>query len=364
MFVPGALLLGLDGAQPHPARQDGESNHQFSACPGATRGRSGRLCGMPNGPPTVLSGVTLPHQLRDLPRPPEEAYLWGRLPPGPRVGIVGTRESSTRGFRIAFEVARQLASLGMTIVSGGAKGIDRAAHLGALRARAPTLVVAPAWLHRATPGMNVRLFDLAVERGGGYLTVASPTDSLIEPTYWRRNEILVALCDVVLFGEMGVPSGALSAARYARNLGVPRFILPWHPGAPDLRGTQAELERGAIPYYRSGQLVSLLSARTFDNPDYWERSPAALVGPPRKRKRRRKKAAAASSCEVVATSFRAIDGDPVLDAIARGATTVDLLVEATGLSAAAAQHRVLGLTLEGAVYRDQGGLLQVVDENR
>jgi len=312
---------------------------------------------MPHGPPTVLSGASLPHQLRDLTRPPEEAYLWGRLPPGPRVGIVGTRKSSARGFRIAFEVAHQLASLGMTIVSGGALGIDRAAHLGALRARAPTLVVAPAWLDRPYPKTNGRLFDTVVSRGGGYMTVATPTDLLLDPTFWRRNEVLAALCDVILFGEMGIPSGALNAAKFARQLGVPRFILPWSLTAKDLRGTQAELGRSATPYFGPGQLVRLLSARTFDNPGYWERSPAALVEPPRKRRRRSRKKTALLSPQIE-MSLPDLTSDPVLAAIAGGATTIDAVVETTGMSAAMAQHRVLGLTLEGAVFRDGSGLLR------
>src|SRR6187455_1955742 len=105
--------------------------------PGATARGSGRSHPVstrrPQDPPSVLSGASLPLPLRDLPRPPDEAYLWGRLPPGPRIALVGRRHPSAAGFRTAFDTARRLAALGMTIVSGGAWGIDRAAHLGALR---------------------------------------------------------------------------------------------------------------------------------------------------------------------------------------------------------------------------------------
>jgi len=321
----------------------------------------------------VLSGASLPPELRDLPLPPEEAYLWGRLPPGPRIGLVGTREPSARGFRIAFETARQLAALGMTIVSGGAKGIDRAAHLGALRACAPTLVVAPMWLGRAYPKEHHRLFSTIVARDGGYLTVSASTDVPFRPTFARRNEALVALCDVVLFGEMGVPSGALMAARFARRSGRPRLVLPWAVDAPDTLGTQGELEGGAQGYFRPSQLVRLLEGRPFDNPEYWQRSTevlrewAAAEARRRKRRRRTGKAQGSMRFEGPVEAERSggnepviAAGDPVLAAIANGATTIDALVERTGLPAAVAQHRVLGLTLQGVVLRDGGGLLRVV----
>jgi len=323
--------------------------------------------------PTLLSGASLPGQLADLPRPPEVAYLWGQLPPGPCVGLVGTRDPSARGLRIAFEAARRLAALGVTIVSGGAKGIDRAAHLGALSARAPTLVVAPAWLGRATPKQNHRLFDAVLARGGGYLTVASETDALIHPTFVRRNEVLVALCDVILFGEMGVPSGALIAAKFARQTGVPRFVLPWHPSALDTRGTQSELERGARPFFHPTQLVRMLEGRTFENPVYWERSRLAVEAheaalewrAERRRGKQRpkgKKARADRAPGAAAKNPRhgAREDDAVLSAIARGASTIDAVVEATLLAAAVVQHRVLLLTLEGSVVKDSGGLLRSV----
>lgn len=132
--------------------------------------------------PIVLEGEALPHQLRDMRRQPDAAYLWGRLPPGPRVGIVGSRSPSREGFRIAFEVARELAALGMTIVSGGALGIDRAAHLGALRARGKTLVVAPLWYERAYPKQNRKLFHRIVAGGSAYARGATTIDAIAERT--------------------------------------------------------------------------------------------------------------------------------------------------------------------------------------
>lgn len=330
----------------------------------------------------MLSGASLPHQLRDLTRPPEQAFLWGRLPPGPRIGIVGTRTPSRDGFRIAFEVARQLAALGMTIVSGGALGIDRAAHLGALRARGKTLVVAPLWYGRAYPKGNRELFASVVAKQSAYLTVSDLDAEPIEPTFRRRNQALVALCDVLLLGEMGVPSGTLMAARFARDARVPHFILPWSVRTLDARGTAAQLARQVPGYFNPVQLIELLRGRAFDNPCYWQRSPGAVQERTRalekKAQERARKKKAPSSVGKSASSGKkrassaahpgkgateevqaAPTTDPIAWAIANGATTIDAIAESTRLGAAVVQHRVLRLTLEGVVLRDAAGLLRV-----
>lgn len=312
--------------------------------------------------PLALSGRMLPLALQDLPRPPELAYLWGKLPPGPRIGLVGRRQPSAAGFRIAFETARRLAALGMTIVSGGAWGIDRAAHLGALRSRGRTLVVAPLRLEEAYPKQNRTLFAAVLARGGAYLSVAELGAIPFGATFARRNELLVALCDVVLFGEMGVPSGASMAGRFAREQDRPRLVLPWRLDAPDTRGTQVELDRGAGGYFRPSQIVRLLEGRTFDNPLYWERSAAVLAAEPPRRSRHSKKGRDAQGQPSAPAPAASPERDPVLAAISSGGSTIDAIVARTGLAAAAVQHRVLLLTLEGAVRRDGAGLLRAGDQ--
>jgi len=318
----------------------------------------------------LLSGASLPRELADLINPPAEAHLWGLIPKGPRVGLVGTREPSREGFRIAFAAARQLAALGMTIVSGGALGIDRAAHLGALRARGSTLVVAPLWYERAYPNENRKLFARLVRSGHGYLTVSAADAAPVTPTFHRRNRILAALSDVLLLGETGTPSGGLNAVKFARDLGVPVLVLPWSTRAFDTRGTQNELERGKMGYFNPVQVIRLLEGRIFDNPVYWERSARAVEerdraleakeqARARKSKRKAKTTRGKAQRSGAPGAPPARSDDPILGAVAAGMTTIDAIVDHTGEGAAVVQHRVLRLTLEGAVYRDAAGLLRV-----
>jgi predicted Rossmann fold nucleotide-binding protein DprA/Smf involved in DNA uptake len=260
----------------------------------------------------------------------------------------------------------------MTIVSGGALGIDRAAHLGALRARGKTLVVAPLWCDRAYPAENRRLFGSILAKEGAYLTVSASDAQPIAPAFARRNEVLVALCDVLLLGEAGVPSGTLMAARFARRAGVPQFLLPWSVRALDARGTQSEFARGVPGYFHPVQLVRVLEGRGFDNATYWELSgravqartlaldaKAKLRGRGKKKAGAKKRGAGKQEQKVVAADRAPPSTDVVVVAIAAGATTIDAVAEVTQLGAAAVQHRVLRLTLEGMVLRDGAGLLRV-----
>src|SRR5690349_16038965 len=89
--------------------------------------------------------------LRLLRRVPPSVFVWGELPLRPWVSIVGTRKPSAAGEQAAFQLARQLAEVGVCVLSGGAVGIDAAAHRGALAGGGATMVVAPTWLGRAYP---------------------------------------------------------------------------------------------------------------------------------------------------------------------------------------------------------------------
>src|SRR5262245_46006796 len=122
-------------------------------------------------PVVVLSGPTLPPRFADLPRPPKLLYLWGELPRGPAVAIVGTRHATPAGLEFAETLSHDLARAGVAIFSGGAGGIDSAAHRGALRAGGTTVVMAPAGFDHPYPPENRRLFAQVVERGGAYASL-------------------------------------------------------------------------------------------------------------------------------------------------------------------------------------------------
>ncbi|HEY3664980.1 MAG TPA: DNA-processing protein DprA, partial [Polyangiaceae bacterium] len=194
-----------------------------------------------------LTGSSLPGRLADLAAPPEQLFLRGELPRGPAVAIVGTRYPSLRGAMYARTLAKELARAGVVVISGGAKGIDTAAHRGALAVGGVTVVVAPAGFERPFPKDNRALFQQVVDSGGAYLSLVEAYTPANQGAFFVRNGCLVALAHVVVVVESRIRGGARNAAAHARRLGRPLFVVaapPWHVNG---RGCLAELLLGARP---------------------------------------------------------------------------------------------------------------------
>ncbi len=146
------------------------------------------------------------------------------------MALVGARAATRHGRERALAFAGELAESGHCIISGGALGIDSAAHEGALRVGGITTAVMACGLDRYYPRRNQRLFEAIVERGGA---VVSPYDEGCEPLRWRfvrRNQVIAALADLVLVVEAGTNSGSLHTARFALGLGRKLAAVPGSPG--------------------------------------------------------------------------------------------------------------------------------------
>ncbi len=208
-----------------------------------------------------LCGAALPHRLAELPIPPKEVWLAGALPRIASVGVVGTRHPTVEAEAFAHSLARDLSWQGALVVSGGASGIDSAAHRGALAAGGPSLVVAPAGLEHPYPEQNAGLFDEVLAAGGGYLSIRAPHQAALLASFFERNAVLAALCDVVVVVQSPFRSGARNAASAARKLGRPLCVVPSAPWEPKGRGCIAELRLGAIAIGGVRDVLELLRSR-------------------------------------------------------------------------------------------------------
>lgn len=308
----------------------------------AVRGRSVILKRW--GEPRELQGGERPEGLGALSEPPEQLYLWGALPALPWVSIVGTRTPSRQGALDAFHLARRLARLGITVASGGALGIDTAAHLGALAGRGRTVVVAPTFLPFAYPKRNHALFAAILEAGGGYLTAADQYALPLKFAFFRRNEVLMALSHATVLGECPTKSGARNAMQHARKLGRARFALPFRFAAPSGQGTYAEvLQEGAEVIWDETPVVRLLE----EYGSFAGRIP---------RMQRADDGPGSEAADPLHMGSR--EERLVLGAVRKGALTVDAICIRCGLSADAVQHALLLLTLGGHVAEDDRGLLR------
>ncbi|HET8934667.1 MAG TPA: DNA-processing protein DprA [Polyangiales bacterium] len=193
-----------------------------------------------------------PKALADLPDCPERLFVAGTLPEASQsVAIVGTRYASEDGLAFARKLAAELSVAGAIIVSGGAAGIDSAAHLGALDAGGKTVAVLATGLVDAYPKHNARLFATIAESGA----LVCETDRPARAGGWiflRRNRLIAALAQVVVVVQAPHRSGALATARLARALKRRVFAVPSAPWDP--RGT------GCLQLLRSGAEICASAA--------------------------------------------------------------------------------------------------------
>ena len=182
--------------------------------------------------------------LASLPYP---VALWVRGTPPPAGGvlaIVGSRSASRAGMARARRWSEELSRAGLAVLSGLARGIDGAAHEGALEA-GPTWGVLGSGLLHPYPGEHRPLMDRMVAAGGGVLTPFPPE---AEPLKWhfpRRNLMLVAWSLGVLVIEATVKSGSLVTAKLALDLGKELWACPGSPENPLAAGPNRLLREGA-----------------------------------------------------------------------------------------------------------------------
>lgn len=194
--------------------------------------------------PRTVSPDALP-RLADLDSPPKALWARGSLPAVPLVAIVGTRRAHREAARLTRTVARELARAGVGILSGGAEGIDAAAHEGALEGEGGTWVVQAAGLDAPYPVRNRPLFDRVLEAGGGWLSETPPGEPPYKSRFLARNRLVAALADLVLVVQAPARSGSLSTARHAGKLGRPLFAVPAAPWDLRAEGSTRLLAKGA-----------------------------------------------------------------------------------------------------------------------
>ena len=185
-----------------------------------------------------------PPLLAAIPDPPPVLYVRGRLAADQALAIVGTRRATLYGRDAAERLAADLASAGLTIVSGLAKGIDTHAHRGALKGGGRTIAVLGHGIDTCYPPENRRLAAEIAERGALVTDYAVGTGPLGE-NFPPRNRIISGLAAGVLVVEAGETSGALITSRYAAEQGRDVFAVPGPITAHASRGCHRLIQDGA-----------------------------------------------------------------------------------------------------------------------
>jgi DNA processing protein len=187
-----------------------------------------------------------PEQLRHIYDPPLVLYVRGRLLPRDKnaVALVGSRMTTHYGIETARKLAYQLAYVGVTVVSGGARGIDTAAHQGALSGKGRTIAVLGTGINLVFPAENVELYDRIAENGAviTQFPFNRPAD---KQTFPIRNRIVAGMTLGTVVVEANLTSGALITANFATEYGRQVFAVPGRIDSPRSKGCHELIKKGA-----------------------------------------------------------------------------------------------------------------------
>ncbi|MDT8440114.1 MAG: DNA-processing protein DprA [Desulfuromonadales bacterium] len=268
-----------------------------------------------------------PALLREIPDPPVVLYGRGRLPDGMAVAMVGARRPSAAGVRIAAEFAEQLAQAGVVVVSGLARGIDSAAHHGALRGGGLTVAVLGCGIDQVYPPENRQLVERIAEQGV-VLSEYPPGTPPLPGHFPGRNRIISGLCRAVLVVEAARDSGSLITADFALDQGREVMAVPGTITLATSYGPNRLLKQGAHPVTEVADILALLG----------QEGPRASTAP-------------AEALSPVALDEPARTVHALLDTAPRH---IDILARESGLTPMTLSDILLHLELQGLVRQLPG----------
>lgn len=245
-------------------------------------------------------------------------FVAGEIGEGRRVAIVGARAASGYGVHWAGALSTGLARSGVTVVSGGARGVDIAAHRAALAAGGRTIAVLASGLDVPYPRAHAADFQ-RIARSGALVTEYPNGTTPRRHHFHARNRVIAEMSEAVVVVEGTLASGALITARFARELGRRLFAVPGDVGSPLCAAPHRLIREGATLVESVEGFLGALGLSTRD---------------------------------AVAVSQEA---DPIARALSRGPATVDELAERTGLAAGVAMAMLTSREMRGVVRRASDG---------
>ncbi|MBI2948220.1 MAG: DNA-protecting protein DprA [Verrucomicrobia bacterium] len=187
-----------------------------------------------------------PELLRQIYDPPIVLYVKGRLTEKDKnaVAMVGSRMTTQYGVEVARKLAYQLAYIGVTVVSGGARGIDTAAHQGALSAKGRTIAVLGTGINLVVPPENAELFE-RIAANGAVITQFPFNRTADKQSFPIRNRIVAGMTLGTVVVEANLTSGALITANMAVDYGRQLFAVPGRIDSPRSKGCHELIKKGA-----------------------------------------------------------------------------------------------------------------------
>ena len=269
-----------------------------------------------------------PSALREIHDPPIVLYVRGRLTDRDRhtVAVVGSRKCSHYATECAKKLSFQMAYAGLTVVSGLARGIDTAAHQGALAAKGRTIAVIGSGLGELYPPENAELADRIAASGA--VISEFPIDTKPDrQTFPIRNRIVTGMSFGVLVVEAGANSGALISANMAAEQGRTLYAVPGRIDSPAALGSNRLIQQGAKLVIGVDDILDDLPLVFRNKPDLPAAAPVADLTP---------------------------DQQKILDALGTDEAALDSVIATSGLTAAAVSSTLLALEMRRLVKQLPG----------
>ena len=284
-----------------------------------------------------------PEALKAIHDPPLALYVRGSLLPADThsLGMVGSRKATHYGLNVADRLSYQLVQTGFTMVSGLARGIDTAAHQGALKGKGRTIAVLGAAIDQLYPPENAELAD-AIAQSGAVISeypLGRPAD---RQTFPYRNRIISGLSMGVIVVEAGLKSGSLHTADAALEQGRSVFAVPGRIDHPSAKGTNRLIKNGAKLVDNVGDILE----------EFELLIPSGEMNEPEKR--------ASARPEIPLSE----EEKKLVEALWQEALDVDSLARAVGLSSAEMSGLLLGLEMKRVVKILPGRIVELADDLR
>ena len=295
-----------------------------------------------------------PQRLAEIADPPPLLIVRGspELLAAPAVAVVGARNASANGRMLAHNLANELAAHGLLVVSGLARGIDAAAHEGALAAGWPTIAVIASGVDVAYPSENAELMERIAATGA--IVSERPLGAVPQARHFpRRNRLISGLSLGIVVVEAAPQSGSLITARLAAEQGREVMAVPGSPLDPRHRGTNQLLRDGATLVESAADVIAALGPLAPDQHRPMVRPAASaeiLVARPTAERKtpaspRLPLQPAADGADLVGRLCERLGPEPLL---------VDELIRQCQASTAEVQRALLELELDGRLERHPG----------
>ncbi len=188
-----------------------------------------------------------PKKLKNIDNPPKQLYVLGneKILDDFGLAIIGCRQYSEYGKKVAKDISFKLAKQGIKIISGMARGIDSFAHMGCMVAGGKTIAVLGGGFNNIYPKENIELLKEIIRTGGAVITEYSPDVKPIGANFPLRNRIISGLSDGVVVIEARKKSGTLITVDYALEQGKEIFAVPGNINNSSSQGTNEMIREGA-----------------------------------------------------------------------------------------------------------------------